>query len=336
VSAFAAVSSSSWVVATQQIIPAISVGNGPILDGASLTTNTPRYLGTGGVLSAAGSTANVAIGTGNGQIAYFDPAQITPLGSIDLTAGELALSSDGTILAASSQDGTLLNVYALPSATVSYSLSYPSQSSPGMLANMSLSESGTTLGITLANTTANGTTNYTPQVLPVSGHSITWSGTASYNLIGSVLLSPDGTLAAVTECTRPTSVVNVYQDGQLVSAVTGVGVGWIDNGRLLVNNYSYQGNGDYPVYSNCTIYSPTGTALATLSLPELKSIQPVTSDSVYSPQKNAIYSLTTSQATWTSPYLPDSNLALPGGGVGVIAGSYVVFESQGRVIAVSY
>lgn len=57
---------------------------------------------------------------------------------------------------------------------------------------------------------------------------------------------------------------------------------------------------------------------------------------MYSPRDNAIYSVTTGQPTWTGPYPPDSYGVLPGGGVGAVAGSYVVFESQGKVIAVPY
>ena len=338
VTGFAAISSSHWIAAT---------GTGPILDGASLATSTPRYLGRGGVLSAAGSTAIAALATGNGQITTFEPSNTTPVSSIGMEAGEMALSTDGSVLAASSPDDTVLNIYSLPSGTLSDSLSYPTAkpgpSTTGPIWNFTLAGSGDNLGVITVDNAATYPI-YTPQVLPVSGSPVIWSGSpvggggTSGPIFGSAFLSPDGTLAAVSEgSTKLTSTVSIYQNGQLLAAVNGIGVGWLDNGRLLVNNYVPLGLAYDPQYSNSTIYSPTGSSLATVPLAaELASIQPVTSDTVYSPGKNAIYSLTSGQATWTSPYLPDAQSAPPGGGVGVVAGSYVVFETEGRVIAVPY
>lgn len=325
---FAATSGTRWVVGTGQDSGTgmVDTGTGPILDGASLASGTPRYLGRGGVLSMAGSTANVSIATADGQVSTFNPSNATPLSSISLTAQEVALSTDGSVLAAASEDSSLLNVYSLPSGALSDSLSYSGQSTLGTLLNLTLSGSGTTLGIETNTTPPPGDTAQTiPQVVPISGTPAIWTGAATSNLIGSVQLSPDGTLAAVTEGAEPTSVVSIYQNGHLLSAVTGVGVGWIDNGRLLVDNFGYVGTGDYPSYIGCTIYSPTGTVLATPALPQLNTIQTVTSDTVYS--QGAIYSLTTGKPTWTNPY---------DNAFGVVAGSYVVFESQGKVIAVPY
>jgi hypothetical protein len=187
-------------------------------------------------------------------------------------------------LAASSQDGTLLNLYSIPSRTVS--------------------------------------------ACPIN-----WSDIPFYEpLCGSNLLSPDGTLIAVPDDTVET--VTIFKNDQQVATVPGAAVGWIDNGRLLVNQYTQTANG--PVYSGCTIYSSTGTVLATPPLPELGGIQTVTSDTVYAPNLNAIYSLTTGQATWTSPYPPDSWNNPGTAWLGAISGPYVVFESEGRVIAVKY
>jgi hypothetical protein len=112
----------------------------------------------------------------------------------------------------------------------------------------------------------------------------------------------------------------------LATAVPGWAVGWIDDGRLLVNNYA--AGPVFAVFSGCTIYDPTGIKLATPALPELQELQAVTSDSVYSARKNAIFSLTTGASTWTS--------ADPSVGVGAVSGSFVVFESGSRVLAESY
>jgi hypothetical protein len=71
-------------------------------------------------------------------------------------------------------------------------------------------------------------------------------------------------------------------------------------------------------------------------LPQLMAIQPVSPDTVFAPAQSAIYSLTTGQPTWTNPYTPDSGNIHGGGWIGAVAGPYVVFELEGRVIAVSY
>ena len=136
-------------------------------------------------------------------------------------------------------------------------------------------------------------------------------------------------------------------------------MGWIDSSRLLVNHYTYEFfpptpfRGPTPpltVYSGCTIVGPSGTVLAAPPLPELRSIQPLTSDTVYEPNQNVIYSLVTGQPIWTNPYPqdPDSSGYLPGSPgslslgfadlerIGAVSGAYVVYLSKGQVIAVQY
>jgi len=316
---FAAVSGTEWVT---------GFANGLILDGASLSSSNPRYFGIGSALSIAGSTANTAIATGAGQILYFDPGNTTSEGSVSLTSGKVALSSDGTVLAASSQDGSLLNIYSIPSGTVTGTFSYPAPA--GLLSDFTLSGSGATL--------AQARRGCSVQVSPTSGSPIIWSDTfLPYyeDLCGPILLSPDGTLIAVNDDTVAVSkIVTIYQNGQQVATVPGAAVGWIDNGRLQVNQYTQTANGS--VYSGCTIYSSTGSVLATPPLPELGAIQTVTSDTVYAPNRNTIYSLTTGQETWTSPYPPDSWNNFGTAWLGTISGPYVVFESGDKVIAVKY
>ncbi len=113
-------------------------------------------------------------------------------------------------------------------------------------------------------------------------------------------------------------------------------MGWLDNARLLVNQYAVPTDEDYITYSGCTIYSPTGAALATPPLPELLSIQPVTSDTVYSPARNAIYSLTTGKPTWIGPYPPDAGNPNGHAWMGAVSGGNIVFVWNGLVVAVPY
>ncbi|MFZ0392557.1 MAG: putative Ig domain-containing protein [Terracidiphilus sp.] len=337
VDTFAALSANQWVAGIGSCCA--SPSSGLIVDGASLPSSNPRYLGIGAALSIAGSSNNVAIATAGGQIFYFDPASTTSQGSVSLTGGNVQLSSDGSVLAASSQDDSLLNVYSLPSGTLSNSFAFTAQSAPGLLTDFNLAASGATIAQIETFGTSGSSPGYSLEIEPVSGSPTILSLAPSPS--GTVLLSPDGTLAALNVLTVQTTSmqsnysfsVPIYQNGQLIATLGDVAVGWIDNGRLLLNQYVPNPQDAYAVvYSGCTIVSPTGATVASCSLPELQSIQPVTSDEVYVPNQNTIYSLTTGQATWTSPYPPDP----PWISGGAISGPYVVFEWQGQVIAVMY
>ncbi|MFZ1087376.1 MAG: Ig domain-containing protein [Terracidiphilus sp.] len=347
---FAAVSASQWVagIMGNWEVEDVKVGtSGLIVDGASLPSATPRYLGgVGAALSIAGSSNNVAIATGSGQVLYFDPADPTQQGSLSLTSGNVLFSSDGSLLEAWSQDGSLLNIYSLPSGTVTDTFNF---SATGVLSNYNLSASGTTVG-QIDNIADENYLAYDKylEITPGSGSSTILSlPIYEWN---SPLISPDGTLAA--ETTGMT--VTIYKNSKLIGTVGGAGsfvgwiaIGWIDNNRLLVNEYAF--SSPLPpalpatVYAGCNIVSLTGEVLAAPPLRELHSIQPITSDTVYEPISNAIYSLTTGQAVWTSPYPQDP--FSPGSvwahfadqdRIGAISGPYVVYESDGEIIAVRY
>jgi hypothetical protein len=342
--AFAASSSSQWVVGNV---------NGLILDGASLS-GTPRYFGQGRAWSIAGSSGSVAISTEIGTISVFDPYPATLQETIDFSSGKLSLSSDGSVLGAFanvSDGGTdrTLNFYSLPSGNVIKSFPYTASytTSSTLLADFTLSASGGTIGQVTEMGTASSwnATTAARQVTPIAGTPVIWSDTGSFNQLtgypNPIFLSPDGTLiAAYNAAQSSTSVTNIFKNGTLVTAVPGAAVGWIDNNRLLVNQYGptkYQGAGPY---LGCTIYSSTGAALATPPLPELQSIQTVNSDSVYDPTDsanyphNAIYSLTTGQPTWTGSF-PESGPGLLSG-VGAVSGAYVVYASGHSVVVEAY
>jgi len=314
---FAAVSSARWVVAYE--VATAENDSSMVLDGSSFSTGVPRYLGIGAAFSIAGGTAFAAVATGGGKIFYFDTPNGSTKGSIALESGKIQLSSDASVLGASSIDGSLLNLYSLPSGTIDNSFSY---SRPGLLSDFTLSLSATTLGQIF------GGSQY--QVSALSGSPVIWSG-APQTPDGPILLSPDGSLIAFTVGHPPDSAVTIYKNGQQITAVNGAAVGWIDNGRLLVNNYS---SGINPRYTGCTIYSPTGVILANPPLPALQAIQPASSDAIYAPNVNAIYSISTGRAIWTSPYPSDDPYAPDYHGA--VSGEYIVFQTQGRLVALKY
>jgi hypothetical protein len=317
------------------------VGNsyGVLLDGASLS-GTPRYFGQGAAWSIAGAANSAAISTAIGNILVFDPYQSTLEEKINFSSGKVSLSADGTVLGASAEandnswepDRTL-NFYSLPSENVISSFPYNvfPISSATYLIDFTLAASGATIGQqTLTGEGVYSASLGIRQVTAIHGGSVIWSDNeADYDgIVDPILLSPDGTLIAVTtDAPGPLSVTNIFQNGTLVTAVAGFPVGWIDNSRLLVNQYTAYGQG-FQRYSGCTIYSAAGVPVATPSLPVLKSIQTVNSDSVYDPSHNAIYSLTTGQPTWTASF--------PGSGVGAVSGAYVVYESGHSVVVETY
>jgi hypothetical protein len=327
-SAYAGNSASQWVAGNN---------SGVLLDGASIPGN-PRYFGYGAAWSIAGSGPTVAVATASGAILYFNAATSAQEGTIKFSASQLALSSDGSVLAAAGDqqdaqyhDDWSINIYSLPSGTKTngWPYSFASYAQGGTLpSEITLSSSGTALGQVLGR--SNGVLTCSRQVTAVSGGPVLWSDTflPAPPCVGlPVRLSPDGTKVAVSNNKSDTSGTNIYSNGILVTAVPGWVVGWLDDSRILVNTYTLSRLGT-PAYTSSTIYSSAGTRLAAPPLPELQSLQIVNAGSVYDPGSNAIYSTTTGTATWTS--------GSPSTGVGAVAGSDVVFASGSQVLVQSF
>jgi putative Ig domain-containing protein len=317
-SAFAAASPSTWIVGTTP---------GVMFDGASIG-GSARYLALGHAQSiAAGSTGYFAVATASGQILYFNASTGAQAGTINFSSSQLSMSADGTVLAAAweypQQDvpppNATVNVYSLPSGTVTSTFAYtkPTEQS------VSLSASGTLLALVPSNVAGCGAA-----VVPASG-----SGSPIYcdtsNSISRLQLSPDGALIAAAPDARPEISTSIYKNGVLAAAVPGWGVGWLDNSRLLVNDYVFQDQNPIPMYSGAQIFNSSGTNLGSSAVPLLTSLVPVTTNAVYSAQLNAISSLTSGQPTWASgdPILD---------GVGAITSLQVVFASGNYVLAQSY
>jgi hypothetical protein len=321
-SGFGAFSGSQWLVGNSR---------GVLVDQPGLF-GVPRILALGEAWSIAGGMNRAAVATASGTIFYFDPASSTAQGTIPFSSSKIALTSDGNTLAAAAnandsqyETDRTLNIFSLPSATLIQSTPYSFQQGSTALFDFTLSGSGATIGQVLETLSSSGIA-YSDQVTPISGTPIIWSQIPNDPTDEPILISPDGTLIAVSNG-QPSaaSATNVFKNGVLVTAAPGWAVGWIDNNRILTNNYAATRGGGY---INATIYDATGTKLATVAVPELKSLQPVDSDSIYSPELNSIFSLTTGAALWTSPN--------PSTGVGAVAGSYVVFASGSQVLAESH
>jgi hypothetical protein len=314
-SAYAATSASQWILGNE---------HGVVLDGSSAST-TPRYFGTGQAWSIAGSTNLVAVATANGNISYYSPSSspTTLIGTINFSSSKIALSSDGSVLAAMANGNDsqyeldrTLKIFSLPSGTLTYS--FPSQfNTPSTLFDFSLSGSGTITG-QVVGSMGSSPIPYTRQVVPATGGAPVWTDPNTLSQPIPIYLSPDGTLIAAGSG----ATTNVYKNGLLTTAVNGSAVGWIDNNQLLVNNYTLIRANN--VYVNASIDTAAGSLVSNVALPELLTIQPVNSGSIYSPTLNTIFSLPSGSTLYSS--------STPVTGPAAVAGSYVVFASGSRIV----
>jgi hypothetical protein len=322
------------------------IGGGALVDGSTLSTQ-PRYLGYGAAVSISGSSTNVVVATASGQILYFDAATGALQGSVTHPSSNVMVSSDGTVFAAAGPavssylygsfyfpfaTDRSVTTFSLPGGTVITTFPYSSTSTP-LLLSMTLSGSGTVVGEILSSASP-----CIAQAVPATGGGALWCDTSTTDDIAQLQLSPNGTLIATSppapssDITGPAdSTTNIYLNGTLSTAVTGWVVGWIDNNALLINNYSYDSNMTMEnLYTGASIYNATGQMIGSSTLPELGAIQAVSSSLVYSPQRNAIYSLTSGAATWSSGS-PLNNET-----TGAVSGSNVVFSSGNFVLAEPY
>jgi hypothetical protein len=328
--AYAATSASNWFVGNYY---------GVLIDGKTVTS-TPKFLSLGAAFSIAGGGTVAAVATASGQIIVANPQTGAVQTTINFLSADIQMSSDGTVLAAMAytngtqyQPDESLKIFSLPSTSVINTWPY-STTSPQQLLGFTLAPTGTLVG------QSTGTflpppggpgivPPYARQVTAVSGGPVLWSDAPS-TALASVQFSPDGTLiAAAGGPQAPGTGTNIYQNFVLTTAVSGWAVGWIDNSRLLANIYLSTIDSPQGAYSSATIYSTTGAVLATPALPELHNLETVSTDSIYSPYRNSIYSLSTGALTFGN-----GNVVLPPGGA--LVGNDIVYPSGALVVAVQY
>jgi hypothetical protein len=94
-----------------------------------------------------------------------------------------------------------------------------------------------------------------------------------------------------------------------------------------VNQFVVNSTGTGFAYSGSVIYNASGVQVAAPALPQLNGFQTVSTDAIYDPVSNAIYSLTTGQPVWQGTF--------PGAKVGGVGGTYAVYESGHKVVVES-
>jgi hypothetical protein len=329
--AYAATSANTWLVAN---------GDGVVLDGTSLASQ-PRYL-TEGIATVVGGTQYFSVATASGKIRFYESSTHNLLGTIDFPSLDLSASSDGTVLAAvaslggnSSVPGGTVNVYSLPSGSLINS--FPPQAYTP--AGISLAGSGTVLAEVLSSTA----TPCGGQAMAITGGVSLWCAPAP---VATLQVSPDGSLIATASSQYQTAAntTSIYKNGSLVATVPGTPVGWLDNTRLLAavfRQVPQNGGGTTDVFQDVAIYDSLGNNQGATSLVDIVTAQPITTDKIYSPDRNAITSLTTGAVSWMST---NSNAGLcfiqtETFGVstavcfGALSGAEVIFASGTSVLA---
>lgn len=331
-SAFGAGSGSSWLVGNE---------HGVLVDGATLSSSQPRFLDYGQALSVAGSTSNIVVATASGRMLYFNASTLALEGTINFTSSDVALSSDGTVLAAAAnaldaqyETDRTINIYSLPSMAVvnSFPNTFDANNLAGSPYAITLSGSGTVLGEMLTPDSACDS-----QAVTIASGGVLLCDNSG--IIGTLLLSPDGTLVAESPSSYPADesglpITYIYKNGTLSSSIPAVALGWLDNTRLLASDFSAPTeDGQCYCYTQASIYSVTGQLMNSVALPSLISMQVATSTTVYSPSLQSIYSLTDGSKTWMSG---SQFLGVLAPIIGAVGGSYVVFPANNFVLAEPY
>ena len=290
---------------------------GVLFDGAKLGT-AGQYLSTGAPRTVGGRGSFVAMSTESQQILVLDRTSSTVLSTISLSAGDVQLSADGSVLAAASgfiYDTTLTDqstsIYSLPAGTLQFRWPYSSTATPTD-PGFTLAPTGTLLGQTF---TTNIGTSYARQVTAPTGGTVLWSDTAS-GYESPVLFSPGATLFAVTRYPLASSeqadaLTDIYMhlSATPVATIPGIAVGWVSNTQLLVNSFAKTD----PVtkiaqYLGATLYSPTGTVIAHPTLPNLNALfdfVPIDDRHLYSRYYNTVFGLPGGQPVLGTGLMPD-------------------------------
>jgi hypothetical protein len=231
----------------------LGAAGGFLLDASN--PSSLRTLGYGAVTNSAGSMARAVFTTASANTFSYESNTLQK--TIDLSASQqIVLSSNGSILATLDSGpgagNVTVNIYAMPAGTLIKS--FPFSTAGTYPLSITLSGDGTVLGENLSNGNCAGyEAPCVPQTVPITGGAVTTYPSGDDIALQ---LSPDGTLAAVTQI--PALTTSIYQNGTLLAAaLPGYAAAWLDNGRLLVTSAG----------SAASIYSPTGVLLGTTSIP---------------------------------------------------------------------
>lgn len=317
-SAFAASDDGAWVVGSR---------NGGVWR-APADGGTAVPLGCGSPMSITGADPGVAaISTGSGAILLVD---LRPDGghglrpAIDFYSSHVELSADGRQLVAAGSfadaqywDDRSLRIYDPTDGGLEHLWNYTFSDYPSALfMDFSFSRDATRLSHLVADLRTYPAIN-SSRLTDTAGNLI-----ATETTKGLMQLSPDGRYGFVAVPTTPLglSTTELFTNGVLSGAVSGLAVGWVANDRLLVN---VRTSGPRSTFVAAEVRDGAGALLQTTTLPALGQVSPISGSSLYDATTNATYDLVSGRKLWESIH-PRPYRAAP-------AGSFAVYQ-QGSVI----
>jgi hypothetical protein len=128
------------------------------------------------------------------------------------------------------------------------------------------------------------------------GHEWTYAYDSLPALVGFTYSQSDSSLGLVLR-TGSFTTTRIYVDGQLVDATNGWAVGWVDNERVLVNRYDWNGPGGER-FLGAYLVAPGGAATLTNFL-ALANVVAIGDGLVYSARENAIYDPDEARPRWS-------------------------------------
>jgi WD40 repeat protein len=316
--AFAANSPSDWVVGD---VRGVMIGEIPV-------AGAPLRYSHGSAMAIAGSTQRFAVATAAGSVYFYDSATLVQEGEIDFRTNRLDLSADGSVLLAqaSNEDAQYLpdrtvRIFGLPAGNTINDRPYDS-TTPPYPADAMLSLSGTVVGEVKDQhfvTLVDGTPVFTEPLAPWRG------GFEELFAYRKLHISPNGARFTISNGVRVVdTTTNLRTAAALVGAAPGVSIGWIDDSRVLLNRY--RDRAGISQYVGANIVNDIGVLVASPPLPEIGRFQTVTANTIYSPERNALYDLTTGNPIWLSALRIKRE-------VGEVAGANVVFATASFVRA---
>lgn len=322
---FGAATDGSWAMGTRT--------GSLLVHGDAVSSSAERSLGCGQVLSIAGApTGRVAVATASYHILVSDLPSGAPVADLPLASSGVQLSASGGVLAEMAAthayqyltDRTVA-VVAIPSGTIVSTLPFaytPQSNRFGFHMN--------------ANGDRIATSYQTPEV--TIGRDVTDLTTGDIVLADSGFkptprLSPNGERVAMSDYApfddKPMST-RIYNGSALVAAVPGSAIGWLDDNRLLVQEYGSK----FPigsVYQASRVYDAAGTLVASPPLPALGESDIIDATHVFSRGESQLFEAYT--GTRLGPRMPDIN---NGGGKATAAGPHLVGVFGRRLGRVGY
>ena len=303
-------------------------------------------LAHGMATSLAGSPGGTAaIATASGRLlllAVGDTTGVTR--ELSIMSSHVELSTDGSLLVAGGYDGGAqyfedrsLYTVDVADGRVRNVWGYRWSDDP-LYFDFNFARTGKRLSHLLMRWNGGASWDTTPIHTDVDGDVLPYFGPAPESIGGppyaAPLFSPSGTRICFTPPgPNPDALTTqIYADGAISGAVEGIALGWLDDERLLVATYRYEGGHvqSFP-FEKISIHGLDGGLLATTALPAAAStltrsrrdaVVPVDGTAFYVPDANAIFEHTTGGERWRGD--PDVRNGVP-------AGDHILFTRRERV-----